>query len=375
MPSSSPPFWARLMQALGPDQFTLIDIGCSGGIDESWLELGEHLRAIGFDPNIEDVERLNAARPLPGIEYIAGFVGLEPDHPFQQKRREAGLYGGNFWDRLAFARSVDIRKAQAEKLSNKEKTEQNLWKGLRLADPDNPIFVPDFVRQRGITDIDFIKLDIDGLDFDVLHSLEPLLASHNVTGFQMEVNFCGRANEADHTFHNTDRFLRRAGFELVDLSVWRYSLAALPQRYLFSRPAQSTKGRPYQGDALYVRDWGWTAKQPLPPDYPAKKLLKLAALFTLRGLDDHAAEILVQFRDRLAGLIDVTAALDELAAVAMSDSRFDGEPRTYARYMELFEQDDRRFYTGPGEGAPPAPGLVFRSWLDRLTFLLKGLPQ
>ena len=76
MPAASKDFWVRLMRALAPHQFTLIDIGCSGGIDPTWLEFGNQLQAFGFDPNIEEVERLNASRPGPGIEYVAGFVGL-----------------------------------------------------------------------------------------------------------------------------------------------------------------------------------------------------------------------------------------------------------------------------------------------------------
>jgi Methyltransferase FkbM domain len=371
MPVSSAAFWNRLMQALGPDTFTLLDIGCSGGIHESWLEFGTRLRAFGFDPNLEEVARLNATRPHAGIEYISGFVGLQPEHPFQEKRQAAGLYGGNHWDRLAIARSLQIRQAKAQKLSNAERTAQNHWHELKLADPARPIRIPEFVRQRNLETIDFIKLDIDGLDFDVMHSIEPLFASHDVLGFQMEVNFCGRASDADHTFHNTDRFMRQAGYELLDLTINRYSLSTLPRPYLYTSPAQSTGGRPYQGDALYVRDRAWIEKAPLPAAYPASKLVKLAAIYSLRGLDDHAAEVLARLREHLEGVLDVTAALDELAAAAMADERFGDEPRTFERYMQLFEQDDPRFYRREA-AQPPQPAEESR-WRRRLGHLVQAV--
>lgn len=334
------------MHALGGEHFTLLDIGCSGGIHESWLAFGDRLTAYGFDPNIEEVQRLNAARPFAGIEYINGFVGLEPNHPFQAERKRAGLYGGNIWNRLSIAKSQQIRQ-QAKQLTNQEQTAQNFWSQVELADPARPIFIREFLQQRAIPTVDFIKLDVDGADFDVLHSLEPVFASHDVLGFQMEVNLCGRADSADHTFHNTDGFLRKVGFELVDLTTTRYSLAALPGRYLYTFPAQAAKGRPYQGDALYVRDRAWLEKEQLPLGYPVAKLLKLAALFYLRGLEDHAAEVLVNLRKELDAAIDVDAALDELATEAMDAAGFEGEPRTYRRYIELFEADDPRFYTSP----------------------------
>jgi hypothetical protein len=372
MPVASTAFWNRLMQALGPDSFTLLDVGCSGGIDKSWLAFGPQLQAYGFDPNIEEVARLNAEKPLPGIEYIAAFVGLEPDHPFQEKRRAAALHAGNTWKRLAIAHSVDVRMKKAEAASNAAKTALNRWSDVPQANPAKPIFLQEFVRDRGISNIDFIKLDIDGLDFDVLHSMRPLLASHDVLGLQMEVNFYGTAHEADHTFHNTDRFLRQAGYQLADLAINRYSLSTLPEPYRYSMPSQSVRGRPYQGDALYVRDRPWIDLEPLPANYPARKLLKLAAIYALRGFDDHSAEVLHRFQEQLAAVIDVTAALDELAAPAMADARFAGEPATFERYQQLFEQDDPRFYQQRERAAPAAPAAIPR-WRRRLGHLIQAV--
>ncbi len=72
-------FLRQLAGQLGDTRFTLIDIGCSGGIDEVWRIFGSRLRAFGFDPNLQDIERLNAAEAKhSGVEYIAAFVGPPP---------------------------------------------------------------------------------------------------------------------------------------------------------------------------------------------------------------------------------------------------------------------------------------------------------
>jgi hypothetical protein len=40
------------------DRFTLIDVGCSGGLDAAWRDVGPRLQAFGFDPMAEEIERL-----------------------------------------------------------------------------------------------------------------------------------------------------------------------------------------------------------------------------------------------------------------------------------------------------------------------------
>ena len=100
-----------------------------------------------------------------------------------------------------------------------------------------------------MTEIDFIKIDVDGPDFLILDSIRSEFEKRKVIGLGMEVNFFGTDDPGEHTFHNTDRFLRSLGFELFGITQRLYSMAALPQRYELSFPAQSLRGRPLQGDA------------------------------------------------------------------------------------------------------------------------------
>jgi hypothetical protein len=44
------PVLGLVRDALKGEPCTLIDIGCSGGIDGIWRTFGDRLRAIGFDP-------------------------------------------------------------------------------------------------------------------------------------------------------------------------------------------------------------------------------------------------------------------------------------------------------------------------------------
>jgi hypothetical protein len=171
----------------------------------------------------------------------------------------------------------------------------------------------------------------------------------NVLGVGVEVNFFGSNDGAGHTFHNTDRFMRGLGFALAHLTMRPYSLAALPARYRIPRPAESVSGRPYQGDALYVRDFGDPAEA-AGRDLSPAKMAKLTAIFAAFGLYDCAAEVVLTHRDRLAALLNPDQLLDLLCAEAQGD---EAPKLSYADYMAAFERDDDRFYP-PRESAGAA---------------------
>jgi FkbM family methyltransferase len=335
-------FLRLLSDRLGGDRFTLIDIGCSGGIDQIWRTFGNRLRAIGFDPNLQEIARLNAGEtPQAGVEYVAAFVGPRRDDPAMAQMRSRDFWAHNPWGRLSVARTLEIRAAEFAKSTDAEKQRLNLWRTVPLADPEHPLALSDFLRERGIDDVDFIKLDVDGAELIILRSLEQELKETKVLGLCIEVNFFGSDAADRNTFHNIDRFMRAAGFALFDLSVRRYSAAALPAPYTYVTPAQGAWGRILQGDALYIRDCAAPEEAAFAATLSPQKLLKLSAIFSVFGLPDCAAEVLTRFRIEFAPVLDIDRALDALVGDCTSS---DGTALNYESYMQDFERDGPRFY-------------------------------
>ncbi len=200
------------------------------------------------------------------------------------------------------------------------------------------------LSQRGITNVDFLKIDTDGNDFGILNSFDGSMAGLGILGARLEVNFFGSEDDTNRTFHNTDRFMKAHGFELFDLSLRRYSVAALPARYELDIPAQTLTGRILQGDALYLRDWASPDWAETAANASSEKLVKLAAMFALLGLPDCAAELLFVFRNRLADLMDIDRSLDMLAAQIQPGTR---TPMSYKAYLAAFESDCPYFYPKP----------------------------
>jgi hypothetical protein len=318
--------------------FTLLDIGSSGGISPFWRVFDPSLVALGIDPVVAECERLNKNEANPNVRYRSAFIGLPDEHPFVQKRGGNEPWGGNPWNRLSAPLAASILESMIPK--EDKLSVLNDWQRSELADTSVRITIDDLASEEGLSELDFIKVDVDGYDLDVILSAERCTKTSPVLGFTLEVNFYGSTADTDHTFHNTDKLMRKWGFDLFGLSMRRYSVAALPAPFEWDGPAQTIFGRPYQGDAVYLRDplaagtWG----SPQCPTLSTQKLLKLACLFECFGLPDHAAELILANMQSLLTGCNPKAMLDILA------KEVDPSVKNYSKYIEKFRLDPTTFY-------------------------------
>jgi FkbM family methyltransferase len=332
------PYVAKLAAA---PEFMLVDVGCAGGLDEIWWKFGPRLRALAIDPDVGEIERLKREESRPGIEYLAAFAALRDDHPFALHKAGRSDCGRTPWARLTVARTLQVMAEVAVPPEQSTAAAAATPRGPMATSPP-AIDVPDYLSQRGVTSVDFLKIDVDGKDLEVLHSFTCALDSLQILGLLIEVNFHGSAAETDHTLHNTDRLMKGHGFELFNLTTRRYSMAALPGRYLYGFPAEGDFGRLLQGDALYVRDLGSAEHDAFTAGLAPGKLLNLVCIFAAFDLPDCAAEIVLRFDPTLARLCDTEHLLDLLAAQAQGPFR--RRPLTYREYMARFEAQDPMFF-------------------------------
>jgi Methyltransferase FkbM domain len=307
------------------DPFVLIDVGCAGGIAATWRAFGPSLIAHGYDPDVIACEEALAREPFPYVRYHARFVGLPESHPSVQRRRAdaENWPNTNIWNRVT-----------AGYLAAKRQDAQSAG---RLADPSTIIGVEEIVRSEQLPTVDFLKVDVDGPDIEVLESAGEGLADWQVLGVAVEVNWFGSANPSEPTFHNTDQLMRKQGYALFGVTVRPYSRTDLPAPFRRELYAETSFGQPYQGDAIYVRDLAAPYQRDLVEHYPPEKLVKLACVFELIGLPDCAAEVLNRFRSRLAAFGDAEPLLDVLTPPLL------GEKLTYRQYVAKFEDEPHLF--------------------------------
>jgi hypothetical protein len=319
-------FLRRAMQAgwLASDPLRLLDIGASGGIAPYWNQFRPRLRALGIDPLVAEVDRLNAAEADPAIRYAHGWVGAgaTPDHGTQTTLHE----------------QTSAVRAQR----GRDYIRDVFNAGAALAWSDRQLTVDGLVAEGALPDPDVVKIDVDFFESFVLDGAARSFAQGRVLLIECECGFHERIGAPWRPFSHVDATLRAAGYRLLDIEPWRYTRGALPGRFLFDLPAQTEGGQVSFCDAVWFLDPSVDAPalERLRPD-PAK-FAKLVLLLESYGYPDVAAAVLLRLIE--AGAVppgmDARAALDWL----VPPNPFGAT--THDAYLAAFDADPRRFQPG-----------------------------
>lgn len=311
------------------DPFFLVDVGASGGIDSCWNAFSPSFKAIGFDPLVVACERLNVdPNKLPSVVYESCFITGEDPLVRSQSHEQ---YSCRMMTRSSAWWATELQRYTSAK-AYQGGTEQVVFS-------DKKISLNCYFSSADVKTIDFIKVDTDGYDYEVLHGAQAILQNKQVLGLLVESQFHGGVGPHSNTFRNIDRLLTESGFSLFDLEVNRYTKRALPGKFCYSIPAQTTTGQVLWGDALYFRDPVISKDHPsgVNLDLSSTQILKLASLFEIFGIPDSAADLLIHFREKLMSVIDVKKCLDLLTKNV-------GVESSYKKYIRSFETDLSSFY-------------------------------
>jgi FkbM family methyltransferase len=143
-----------------------------------------------------------------------------------------------------------------------------------------------FCKAEGINQIDFLQIDVQGAELDVLEGASEIL-EQSVMGVQAEVEF-SRLYVNQPLFADVDIYLRKRNFALFDLATDNYwcrcTRACSPVR------SSARAGQLIWADAFYFRDpiqdnTTSAIKEP-------KRILKLACIADILGFPDYALELL-----------------------------------------------------------------------------------
>jgi hypothetical protein len=340
--------------------FVLADVGASGGIEDYWRVFQPHLKAFGFDPLLKEVERLNQIEPSADVRYYPYFVG----EPSYEQLFPPAISGDPVlgWSDQVYERTSAVR---AQKILSMSFTQRFNNEDPEILLTDQRTSLDDFFSRTPTDTIDFIKVDTDGHDYEVLLGARLTMADKQVLGFLVESQLHGVAHQHSNVFSNIDRLMREHGFSLFDFEIYRYSRAVLPGHFVYKIPAQTHEGQVVWGDALYLRDITAPGYEDRWGSLDKYKLLKLACIEEIFGLPDCAAEVLQMNRDVLKADVDIQASLNVLA------QEMDPTSTSFREHNEKFQSSPKAFYparTSPGPARLEGPGL--RRTLGRLRRLL-----
>lgn len=213
---------------LGDERLTLVDVGAAGGLHGRWSPVAGNLRLIGFEPldeRSEDAHSLTLPYALGSADGVGELlvtkrVSMTSLLPPARKLIE------RFWDKPEHTQIVERLKVNIRPLDD-------------LAAENR--FAPEF-----------IKIDVQGGEMDVLRGAEKCLAE-SLLGAEIELSFIERYEELS-TFPKVVSFMEERGFELIDL--WRIKRYRHQNRAGVVNPGISTglrAGRLAFCDTLFLK--------------------------------------------------------------------------------------------------------------------------
>ena len=140
------------------------------------------------------------------------------------------------------------------------------------------------ILDRHLNDVDFLKLDTQGSELEILKGSEIIL-NHYLLGLKIEVEFIELyKNQA--LFSEIDLYLKEKGFQLIDL-----------KRHFWKRKSYSHfmgKGQLIFGDALYFKniDMFFHLLSNNKIALSKEKIIKFVILCLVYGMHDYAISIL-----------------------------------------------------------------------------------
>lgn len=259
-------------ETLAREGLGVLDVGARGGFHPIFKEASPVLSLVGFEPDAEECRRLTAASSeasrCRSVTYLPCALGAaDGEHPLHllQSRGCSSFDRPNptFLGRFPNAVRFDV-----------EATVSVPVRSLDSLMADAAVHLP--------KTIDFMKLDTNSSELDILRGARRTLREH-VVAVEVEVEFA-RLYDGQPLFRDVDAFLDEAGFTLFKLRRQHWV-----RRPLAHRPHLSA-GQLVFADALYLRDplGGADGWQPASA-HQAEALILLAALYDFH---DFALELL-----------------------------------------------------------------------------------
>ena len=321
----------RTMAGQPAGQFIFLDVGARSGGEAYYAPLAGQLKVIGFDDSPAE-----GCAPGDAIQYEHHTTILAGEHGRRTFFKTAwpfasSLYKPNmkYYDRLpcrdnmVAVEEVDIETTTLDR----------------------------FATTLSDNHVDFIKIDVEGAELEVLRAGSSALQDKRVLGIKTEF-WWDPIMRGQPSFAELDMFLRGSGFYLFDLELHNYQAymrTSLPVGRLLAssktwrgapqnvRPDRARYGQALTGDALYFRD-------PISDriagrssiDWDSASVLRLCTLLDLFNYGDCAIELLQDCqRQKTVKLdFDVEQVIDTLTPEIILDSG-DSVVLSYTKYRSM----------------------------------------
>lgn len=240
--------------------FVYVDCGARGEDEHPFVAAFSGARYLGFEADKAECEALQS-RAKKGYTFFPVAVG--------RKNEELPFYITSNPACCSFLKpNFDFLNQYQDLAHNFEIRET-----IKLA----TVMLDDYLPQAGITNVDFMELDTQGTELDILLGAERLL-KESVLGLKIEAEY-SHFYVNQPLFADLDAFARSCGFVLFDISRYHYRRKNSPRRL-------PTRGQLVYGHAVYLKDY-----RLLSESSKMEKGIKLCMIADYYGFWDYAYEV------------------------------------------------------------------------------------
>jgi FkbM family methyltransferase len=265
----------------------VLDVGARDAFGHMrWTALPpDMVRLHGFEPDPQECDALNRKARAEGLDFhfhpiaLAEHTGLVDFYSYAEQAANS-CYPANraVVERFCYARGESLA-SQFELIERRAIAAKS---------------VADWVREAGVAEIDFCKLNIQGGELNVLRGAGPLLGS--VLGLFVEQTFSATYVGAP-LFGEVYEFIRTAGFSMFDIpGINRLARTRSPihltEDRIFSINGRWPLHQVLEGHFLYFRDPILAADEWSPGSPSLEQCIKLACIAELFGQLEFAFELL-----------------------------------------------------------------------------------
>ncbi|MEN9224016.1 MAG: FkbM family methyltransferase [Thermostichus sp. HHBFW_bins_43] len=276
--------------------------------ESSWYTLGSQLTIFGFEPNPYEFQRLvenyNEQKPAYNVVYFNKAVSQRSEPVILNVASSppcSSIYQPNddYCERICLYATNSGKEYSFDKMSKATQVISKVQFQSTTLDEELP----------EATILDFLKIDVQGADLDVLIGGEKKVLP-NLLALQIEIELNPLYIDQP-LFGDIDSYLRKQGLSILDFRTARRLRSIAP---VFDSRNQGWAGQLLWGDAIYFRDLvAYPEEHPLKTP---KNLLKLACVLSClwgNAFIDIALESLIYLATHYG---DLTNRYFEIAEIA-----------------------------------------------------------
>lgn len=281
----------NVLESLSP--ICCLDIGARGNLLQDLTPIAWAVHLYGVEPDIVECERLNR------------LFGAAGSSPFKKVRFFPCAIGKGFEKRtlhVASARGSSSLFPPIASVGKKFSREKYVTIDRTVEVDTVPL--DDFVASNGIENVNFLKMDVEGAELEILQS-GPRVLSSDLVAMRLEVSFL-QTRHGQPLYWEIEKQARSHGFVpmgFVELHSWRRLTRAAHTKKIGS-PVPFSRGQLAHGDMLFFLDEDVVTSRGVPT------ALKAAFLAMIYGYMDHAYYLLSQPEARSYVESRVGASLD-----------------------------------------------------------------